>query len=199
MRISWKLVSTVLITALILAFFALMAFGLANRSPATGRSGETRVGKPAPQFSMPLLGGGEFRSQDHRGSPMIINFWASWCPPCRQESPGFERVWQRYREQGIQLVGVDIQDTEEDALAYVNEFGLTFPNGRDTDGKITVEYGVIGLPVTFFISADGMVEGRWVGALPEDRLESWTQALLSGSTPDGETEGETEGGFFRFR
>ena len=97
------------------------------------------------------------------------------------------------------MVGVDIQDTEEDALGYVREFGLSFPNGRDTDGKITVEYGVIGLPVTFFIGADGMVERRWVGALPEDRLESWTQALLSGSTLDGETEGETEGGFFRFR
>ena len=130
---------------------------------------------------------------------MIINFWASWCPPCRQESPGFERVWQKHQDQRVQIVGVDIQDTEEDALAYVNEFGLTFPNGRDIDGKITVEYGVIGLPVTFFIGADGMVERRWVGALPEDRLESWTQALLSGSTLDGETEGETEGGFFRFR
>ena len=199
MRPSWKLVSTVLITVLILAFFALMAFGLANRSPATGRSGETRVGKPAPQFSMPLLGGGEFGTEDHRGSPMIINFWASWCPPCRQESPGFERVWQKYQDQGIQIVGVDIQDTEEDALGYVREFGLSFPNGRDTDGKITVEYGVIGLPVTFFINADGVVEGRWVGALPEDRLESWTQALLSGSTLDGETEGETEGGFFKMR
>ena len=70
------------------------------------------------------------------------------------------------------MVGVDIQDTEEDALAYVREFGLSFPNGRDVDGKITVEYGVIGLPVTFFINADGVVEGRWVGALPEDRLES---------------------------
>ena len=199
MRISWKLVSTVLFTALVLSFFALMAFGLASRSPVTGRSGETRVGKPAPEFSIPLLGGGEFRSADHRGSPMIINFWASWCPPCRQESPGFERVWQKYQDQGIQIVGVDIQDTEEDALGYVREFGLSFPNGRDTDGKITVEYGVIGLPVTFFISADGVVEGRWVGALPEDRLESWTQALLSGSTLDGETEGETEGRFFKFR
>ena len=199
MRISWKLVSTVLFTALVLSFFALMAFGLANRSPVTGRSGETRVGKPAPQFSMPLLGGGEFRTEDHRGSPMIINFWASWCPPCRQESPGFERVWQRYRNQGIQLVGVDIQDTEEEALAYVREFGLSFPNGRDTDGKITVEYGVIGLPVTFFVSADGVVEGRWVGALPEDKLEGWAEALMSGSTPGGDTEGGTEGGFFRFR
>ena len=198
-RISWKLVSTVLFAVLVLSFFALMAFGLANRSPVTGRSGETRVGKPAPSFSMPLLGGGQFSSEDHRGSPMIINFWASWCPPCRQESPGFERVWRKYQDQGIQLVGVDIQDTEEEALAYVREFGLTFPNGRDTDGKITIEYGVIGLPVTFFISADGVVEGRWVGALPEDRLESWTQALISGSTPDGEAEGETEGGFFKLR
>ncbi len=199
MRISWKLFSTVLIVVLVVAFFALMAFGLANRSPATGRSGETRVGKPAPQFSMPLLGGGQFNSEDHRGSPMIINFWASWCPPCRQESPGFERVWRKYGDQGIILVGVDIQDTEEDALAYVNELGLSFPNGRDLDGKITVEYGVIGLPVTFFIGHDGVVEGRWVGALPEDRLEGWTQALISGSTPGGDAEGETEGGFFKLR
>ena len=201
MRISWKLVSTVLIAVLVVAFFALMAFGLANRSPATGRSGETRVGKPAPSFSMPLLGGGQFSSEDHLGSPMIINFWASWCPPCRVESPGFERVWQTVSEgQGIQLVGVDIQDTEEEALAYVyGSSDSPFRTGRDTDGKITIEYGVIGLPVTFFVSADGVVEGRWVGALPEDRLESWTQALISGSTPGGETEGEAEEGFFKLR
>ena len=191
-RKSWKLVSSAALVVLALGFFSLLVYGLANRSPVTGRSGETRVGKPAPDFSMLLLDGTEFRLSDHPGSPVVINFWASWCPPCRQESPGLERTWRRYREQGIKFVGVDIQDAEDDARAYVQEFGLSFPNGRDVDGRITVDYGVIGLPVTFFISSGGIVEGRSVGAVPEKTLESWVLDLISGRTPEDEAEGKTE-------
>ena len=198
---------------LVLAFFAVLAYGLANRAPATGRSGETRVGKLAPDFALSLLtapepGGqgddspfvvdpapgaldrlsaapnapdaDQFRLYDRLGAPVVINFWASWCPPCRQESPHFQRLWQRYRERGIVFVGVDIQDTEEDALAYIQEFGLTFPNVRDPDGAVSIDYGVIGLPVTFFIGTDGIVRGRWVGAIPELDLEQWVLALLEG-------------------
>ena len=91
----------VVFAVLVLALFAVLAFGLANRSSATGRSGMTRIGKPAPQFAMQLLDGGEFRLSDHEGRPLVINFWASWCPPCRQESPAFERQWRRYRDTGI--------------------------------------------------------------------------------------------------
>lgn len=199
-------------TLLALAFFAVLAYGLANRTPATGRSGETRVGKPAPDFTLPLLDAapserpdtsstfivnpppgsiarlqdaaddGELRLYDHAGSPVVINFWASWCPPCRQESPHFQRLWQRHRDRGILFIGVDIQDTEEDAQAYIQEFGLTFPNVRDADGAVSIDYGVIGLPVTFFISADGVVEGRWVGAISEADLEEWILTLLDEAT-----------------
>ena len=198
---------------LVLAFFAVLAYGLANRAPATGRSGETRVGKLAPDFALSLLtapeSGGrdaaspfvvnpapgvlgrlsaapnapdadQFRLYDHLGAPVVINFWASWCPPCRQESPHFQRLWQRYRERGVIFVGVDIQDTEEDALAYIQEFGLTFPNVLDPDGAVSIDYGVIGLPVTFFIGADGVVLGRWVGAISEADLDEWIVALLEG-------------------
>lgn len=196
MRKHWKLISTVALAALVVAFFALLAFGLVNKSPATGRSGVTRIGKPAPDFTMTLLNGGEFRLQDHVGRPLVINFWASWCPPCRDESPGFERVWRKYRDTGVMFVGVDIQDTQEEAARYIEEFNLTFPNGRDPDGKITVEYGVIGLPVTFFIGANGVVEGRWVGAVPEGKLEEWTRSLIDRSTPSDESDGETPDGFF---
>ena len=199
MRKHWKFVSTVLLAVLVVAFFALLAFGLANKEPATGRSGVTRVGKPAPPFSMTLLDGGEFHLEDYAGKPVVINFWASWCPPCRDESPGFERVWQKYQDAGILFVGVDIQDTERDAAEYINEFGLTFPNGRDPEGRITVDYGVIGLPVTFFIGANGVVEGRWVGAVSEDKLENWTRALIDRSVPSDESDGETPDGFFPLR
>ncbi len=189
----------VVFAVLVLAFFAVLAFGLANRSSATGRSGMTRIGKPAPQFAMQLLGGGEFRLSDHEGRPLVINFWASWCPPCRQESPAFERQWRRYRDTGIQFVGVDIQDDVSDAEAYVREFGLTFPNGLDPDGKITIDYGVIGLPVTFFVGSSSIVEGRWVGAIPEEKLEEWVKTLVAASAPSGEAEGRTEGAFQQLR
>ena len=189
----------VVFAVLVLALFAVLAFGLANRSSATGRSGMTRIGKPAPQFAMQLLGGGEFQLSDHEGRPLVINFWASWCPPCRQESPAFERQWRRYRDTGIQFVGVDIQDDVSDAEAYVREFGLTFPNGLDPDGKITIDYGVIGLPVTFFVGSSGIVEGRWVGAIPEEKLEEWVNTLVAASAPSGEAEGRTEGAFQQLR
>ena len=189
----------VVFAVLVLALFAVLAFGLANRSSATGRSGMTRIGKPAPQFAMQLLDGGEFRLSDHEGRPLVINFWASWCPPCRQESPAFERQWRRYRDTGIQFVGVDIQDDVSDAEAYVREFGLTFPNGLDPDGKITIDYGVIGLPVTFFVGSSGIVEGRWVGAIPEEKLEEWVNTLVAASAPSGEAEGRTEGAFQQLR
>ena len=194
-----KILATAAFAVLVLALFAVLAYGLANRSTATGRSGMTRIGKPAPEFTMRLLNGGEFRLSDLEGVPLIINFWASWCPPCRQESPGFERLWRRYRDTGIQFVGVDIQDDESDAEAYVREFGLTFPNGLDPDGKITIDYGVIGLPVTFFVGSSGIVEGRWVGAIPEDKLEEWVRTLLADSGPSGEAEGRTERAFQQLR
>ena len=183
----------------VFGFFGLLALGLINKSPVTGRSGVTRVGKAAPDITMPLLEGGEFLLSEHADKPMVVNFWASWCPPCRDESPGFERAWRRFSDDGVLFVGVDIQDTVEDGLAYIREFDLTYPNGIDADGKITVEYGVIGLPVTFFIGADGIVKGRWVGALPEDRLTGWVEALIAGATPDGSSDVENPDSFFKFQ
>ena len=114
------------------------------------------------------------------GTPVVLNFWASWCPPCREESPLLERTWRQYEGRGVLFVGVDTQDTEVDARAYIEEFGLSFPNGLDADGEITVAYGVVGLPVTFFIGSDGVVKSRWVGALTESQLLPWVEELAAG-------------------
>ena len=162
-------------------FVALMAWGLANREPVTGKSGRERLHKPAADFTLPLFEGGELTLSDHVGQPIVINFWASWCAPCRVEAPLLEEAWLAYRDQGVLLVGVQTQDAEEDGRAFIREFGLTYPNVRDADGEATVRYGVIGLPVTFFVGRSGDVDHLYVGDLSQAQLTARIEALLAGS------------------
>ena len=174
---------------------ALLAFGLANRASVTGRSGITRVDKPAPNFSLPLLGGGDLVLEEHIGRPLVINFWASWCPPCIQEAPALESAWRTYRSEDVLFVGVDILDAEEDAVEYVRDLGITYPNGLDRDGRITIDYGVIGLPVTFFVDRDGIIQRRWVGAIDGRRLTDFMEDLVAGTGPSDDGEGGNLDGY----
>ena len=196
MRLSPKIAGFVALSLVIAGLLALMAVGLVNRAPVTGKSGFTRVGKSAPDFTIPLLSGAELALSQYRGQPIVINFWASWCSPCLDEAPLLERTWRAYRDRGVMFVGVDIQDAEEDARAYLDAFDITYPNGVDRDGKVTVDYGVIGLPVTFFVNGDGVVERRWVGAIRESQLLAWVEELAAGVAPSGEAEGENLERFF---
>jgi cytochrome c biogenesis protein CcmG/thiol:disulfide interchange protein DsbE len=198
MSISPKTIGVVVLSLGIAGFLGLMALGLLNKSPVTGRSGVTRVNKPAADFSFSQFDGGEFVLSRNIGQPVVINFWASWCPPCREEARGLERAWQAYKEQGVVFVGVDIQDTLKDALAYLAEFDVTYPNGMDVDGTITVDYGVIGIPVTFFVNKDGIVERRWVGAISERQLIAWVEELAAGVALSEETDEENPEEFFKF-
>ncbi len=162
----------------IVGFMALLGAGLIIKEPLTGASGAARVNQPAADFTLPLIGGGEVTFSSLRGKPVVINFWASWCPPCRDEAPILEKVWRSYQDRGVAFIGVDIQDTEEAAQAYIQEFGITYPNGLDIDGRITIDYGVSGIPVTFFINREGVIISRWVGAVNEALLVARIEELL---------------------
>ena len=196
MRLSPKALSIGVISLTIAGFLVLMAFGLLNNAPVTERSGFTRVQKPAPDFTLPRFDGGELTLSQNQGQAVVVNFWASWCPPCREEAPVLERIWRAY-DDDVLFVGVDIQDTEENARAYLGEYDVTYPNVLDTDGKVTVDYGVIGIPVTFFVSRDGIVERRFVGAVKETQLVAWVDELIAGAAPTGDIEGENPKGFFK--
>lgn len=158
-----------------------MAWGMSNRISVSGLSGATRVGQPAEDFTLSLFGGGTLTLSELEGTPVVLNFWASWCTPCREEARGLERAWTTYRSRGVTFIGLNLQDLEQAALDYLSEFNVTYPNGPDISGTITVDYGVIGMPVTFFINRDGMIEQRWVGAIPEQQLVAWVDALAMGS------------------
>lgn len=165
----------VLAVIVVVAFFSI---GLARKAPATGQSGYARVSLPAADFTLPLFTGGSLSLSSYRGKPVVINFWASWCPPCRQEAPTLEKVWREYKDKGVTFIGIDIQDTEAAARAYIKEFDITYPNVRDLKGTATIDYGVSGIPVTFFINRDGVIVRRWVGAINERLLVAWIEELL---------------------
>ena len=125
---------------------------------------------PAPDFELRLLSIGAFRLSEQRGKPVVVNFWASWCPACRQEASVLERVWRRYRDRGVVMLGVDIWDLEQDARGFLRDLGVTYRNGPDLAGKIVVDDGLTGIPETAFVRPDGTMARRWVGPITDEQI-----------------------------
>lgn len=123
-----------------------------------------REGARAPAFSARRFGGGTLSLSDLRGQGVVMNFFASWCVPCRKEARDLEAMYQKYRGEGIVFLAVDIQqDTWEDARKFLQEFGITYPAIRDETGEIMLKYHMVGLPTTFFIDKEGIVRSKFVG------------------------------------
>lgn len=142
-----------------------------------GKAGPPRPGDPAPDFTAPLLeGDGELSLETLKGKPIVLNFWASWCEPCRDEAPMLKEAHERYGER-VEFVGVNIKDARTEALAFDEEFGLGYPDVRDEGGRIYSAYGLTGQPETFFIDAEGNIFEHVNGPLFED-LFAQTMAQL---------------------
>ena len=143
-------VLTILIPGLVIV--GLLAYGFIR--PAD------RASTDGPTFELPRLdAAGSLSSEDLRGDPVVLNFWASWCIPCREEMPAFEAVWQDYRDRGVHVVGVNVQDSEEAARAFMREIGVTYPIVIDEKQTLLKELQIGGLPQTFFLGPDYTLAG----------------------------------------
>jgi len=137
------------------------------------------VGRPALPFALTTYEGAPVSLEAHRGHVVLLNFWASWCyPACYEEAPVLESAWRVYRERGLVVIGIDIQDTEAAGRRFIQQFGLTFPNAPDPKGKVSIDYGVYGVPETFLIDRRGLIRDKKVGAVTEPYIKEKVEALL---------------------
>lgn len=130
------------------------------------------------------MGGGTLELSELRGQVVMINFWASWCPPCREEMPAIQRVYEEFKDQGLVVVGINTtyQDHERDAIAFVEEFMLTFPIVMDWDGAVSDRYQLRGLPSTYFIDRQGVIGSVVVGGpMSEALIRSTVENLITKS------------------
>ncbi len=150
------------------------------RAPA-GRDAPSQAHPPAPDFVRETLDGRELALSDLRGRPVVMNFWASWCVPCRLEMPILEDAAKRYRGR-VHFLGVNVLDKPQQAKAFVRRLGITFPSVLDEEGALLARYRVVGLPTTVFVTRSGRIfethAGPFVGPEGARRLENYLTRLL---------------------
>lgn len=182
----------------VLAFFALLAWGSFKSGGNPGGLGVnnefgqvTVKTEAARDFTLdllngellhgPLAGDTTVNLAQLRGKVVLLDFWASWCGPCRIEAPTLAQVYQEYREKDVEFIGIDIWDRRQDALNHIERFGVPYPNGIDSSGTIAIDYGVKGIPEKIFISREGTVAKKFVGPISAQALRTVLDELLGAS------------------
>jgi cytochrome c biogenesis protein CcmG/thiol:disulfide interchange protein DsbE len=192
---------------LIATFVALLAYGIASKSPRTGIDEHLAQGRAAtaPGFDLALFARGNpgprlagvvaRATRDRRvtsgelaGTPYVLNFWASWCVPCRAEAAQLERAWRGARGEGVLFIGLNQQDLVSDARAFMRTYQQSYLNIRDPENNVALRWGLTGLPETYFVTARGSVVDHVIGAISDDQLRAGLKTLRSG-TPRAPVEG----------
>ena len=166
--------------AVVVVLPALVVLGSRLGKDAT-RVPSVLIGKPAPDFSLPTLDGKTISSADLRGKPYVVNFWASWCGPCRLEHGTLRSFWERYRDGGVMLLGVIFHDTPGNAQAFQAQLGGDWPLLTDPKDRTLVDFGVRAPPETFVVDEDGIIVEKFQGPLGPGQLD----AVLAAKTRFG--------------
>jgi DsbE subfamily thiol:disulfide oxidoreductase len=161
-----------------LLLLALVVFA-ACTSAAVRVTGVREVSKPLPALHGETLQGGSVSPAEYRGAVMVVNFWATWCGPCRREQPGLERVWKEFRDRGVYFLGVNYRDDPVAAREYLKQFAVTYPSIQDQAGALAFDFGFVGLPDTYVVDRSGRIRYWGFGAVDERELRSLVTKLLS--------------------
>ena len=154
----------------------LLTRGDAKNEYSSKSSAETK--EPAPNFTLLLIDGNNFNLSDHKGKPILINFFASWCLPCREEMPALERIAHEYKPKGVVFLGIAVDDTEEKMKNFIAKYGVTFPVGLDKTAAIQKSFGLYGIPTTYFIDKQGIINYFHSGGVTEELLQHELDKVL---------------------
>ncbi len=176
-----------ILTVLIIA---LLAYTLWNGLSEKGnlQNPSQLVGKPAPEFALKSFNGEKVRLSDFRGKTLLVNFWASWCHPCREEAPALERAYMSLSHNQVEFIGINVMDDRKSAEEYVKSFGGSFVNIYDPENRVHLDYGVGGVPETFFVNPEGVITDKHRGPLTERMIIRYIEnaALYNGQSPGTE-------------
>jgi cytochrome c biogenesis protein CcmG/thiol:disulfide interchange protein DsbE len=169
---------TIVLLAGIAAIALVFAIQLARQTRGPIDSGR------APHFAVTTFDGQRYDLDALRGQVVLVNFWASWCVPCREEAPHLQAIWEEYRERGVVVLGIAWSDIDSDSLAFIEEFGLTYPNAPDLGTRIGDDYALAGVPETYIIDQEGNVTERLIGVtrVNETYLSSVIDRLLASAS-----------------
>ena len=163
------------ITAAVIGFLAAaLVYGLSGQGRSEGRT--------APDFTLTTFSGAKISLDEQRGQVVVLNFWASWCAPCREEAPALERTWRRYQGKGVSFIGVNVSDLDKNALAFIERFSISYPNAPDRLGRVARAYRITGQPETFIIAAGGQLMAQHLGAISEEQLQALIEPHLPGES-----------------
>lgn len=163
-----------LISLAVIALVGLLAFGLLSKGKA-----KLSVGEPVPDRPLPVLGGkGTGEIADYRGRWVLVNLWASWCPPCREEAPALERFYRDHKKDGFVVLGIDVQDNGEDALGFLREFGASYPQLRSVGDERSEAFGSTGVPENFLVNPRGRLALIQAGPVDESFLREQVLPLI---------------------
>jgi cytochrome c biogenesis protein CcmG/thiol:disulfide interchange protein DsbE len=169
-----------LVVAAVATVVAVLSTGL-GRDPSVAAS--PLVGRVAPDFTLGGLDGPPVTLSRLRGQVVVVNFWASWCAECHEEQQALDQTWQRYRDAGVVVLGVDFEDTTDGARDYIHQSGVAYPVVEDKESRTALAYGIRGIPETFLVDRSGRIVDRVIGRVDAARLAGQLDPLLRTAAP----------------
>ena len=181
MPVALRRAGQVLAIGVVLSLLAVLVWRVVRDSEGGAADALRRGEHPvAPDFDLERLDRpGRLELESLRGKAVVINFWASWCLPCKEEAPLLEAAWKKWRSKGVVVVGLDANDFKSDARRFARRYDLTYPLVHDGPGRLLDDYGLAGFPETFFVRPDGRLESWSQGELSEEEIEAGIRGLLS--------------------
>ncbi len=156
----------------------LIVLGLLGYALIGVSSDPPEVGRPVPDFQLTALDGSPMNLAEQRGKAVVVNFFASWCAPCREEAVDLEQTWHEYQDRGVQFFGIAYKDADSKAQAFLEEFAVSYPSTVDPSNRTARAYGLTGVPETFVIDSQGLLVRHFLGPVSQAQLSQELNRLL---------------------